>query len=45
MLTVLAKTNKLYSFKHHGFCQSMDTLRDKEMLEKTITTQKIPWIK
>ena len=31
-----AKKKKLYAFKHKGFWQCMDTLRDKEILEKKI---------
>ena len=30
----LAKDNQLYSYKHNGFWKPMDTLRDKEVLEK-----------
>ena len=36
--------NGLYSFKHYGFWQSMDTLRDKELLENLISQDIIPWI-
>ena len=31
------------AFKHHGFWQCMDTLRDKELLEKMIKYKKNPW--
>ena len=27
---------KLFAFKHHGFWQCMDTVRDKEILEKKL---------
>ena len=30
------KKKQLLAFKHHGFWQCMDTLRDKEILEKKI---------
>ena len=45
ILTELAKNGKLYSYKHYGFWQSMDTLRDKEYLEKLFLEKQIPWIK
>ncbi len=32
----LASNNQLNAFLHHGFWQCMDTLRDKEILEKCI---------
>ena len=34
-LTTLGKKKKLYAFKHNGFWQCMDTLRDKELLDKS----------
>lgn len=43
----LASSNQLMAFKHHGFWQSMDTLRDKELLTKMVTsssTEKPPWL-
>ena len=30
----ISKRKQLYAYKHHGFWQCMDTLRDKELLEK-----------
>ena len=30
----IVRTNKMYVFKHNGFWQCMDTLRDKMYLEK-----------
>ena len=33
------------AFKHFGFWQCMDTMRDKKVLDKLILTQKSPWIK
>ena len=30
----IGKRRKLFAFKHHGFWQCMDTVRDKEILEK-----------
>jgi glucose-1-phosphate cytidylyltransferase len=31
------------AFKHEGFWQPMDTLRDKQYLEKLWETNKAPW--
>ena len=39
-----AKINRLYSYKHYGFWQSMDTLRDKELLEDLISIKNTPWL-
>ena len=39
----LASEKKLTAFKHNGFWQSMDTLREKELLEKLWQTKKAPW--
>ncbi len=35
-LQTISKRNQLYAFKHTGFWQCMDTLRDKEILEKEL---------
>ena len=35
-LEKICKKNKLGAFKHYGFWQCMDTLRDKEILEDAI---------
>lgn len=43
----LALSSNLMAFKHHGFWQSMDTLRDKESLTKMSTSsanEKVPWL-
>lgn len=40
----LAKEGQLDCYKHEGFWQCMDTLRDKEKLEKLIAENKAPWI-
>ena len=40
----LAKDGQLDCFKHEGFWQCMDSLRDKERLEKVIAEGKAPWI-
>ena len=40
-MTKLVKDNQLSAFKHKGFWACMDTLRDKEELEKKIIEQKL----
>ncbi len=42
-LTKLAKDNQLASYKHEGFWQPMDTLRDKNLLEALWASRKAPW--
>lgn len=44
-LEKLAKENQLMSYMHKGFWQCMDSVREKEMLEKMIAMDKAPWIK
>ena len=39
----LAKDNQISSFKHDGFWQPMDTLREKQMLENLWVSNKAPW--
>lgn len=39
----LAAEGRLYAFKHGGFWQSMDTLRDKMLLEEQWATGNAPW--
>lgn len=39
----LARENQLMCYKHDGFWQCMDTLRDKEKLEKLWTSGEAPW--
>lgn len=39
----LADDNQLMAFKHDGFWQPMDTLRDKIYLEKLLGLNKAPW--
>lgn len=43
-LEKLAKTGQLKAFKHDGFWQCMDTLRDREALEWRIQNDQAPWI-
>ena len=42
-LETLAKENKLTAFKHNGFWHPMDTLREKNHLEKLYRSGNIPW--
>ena len=44
-LTQLARDGQLAAFKHEGFWQCMDTIRDRETLEKVYDSGKAPWIK
>jgi glucose-1-phosphate cytidylyltransferase len=39
----LAIDNQLMAFKHEGFWQPMDTLRDKNLLEELLEEGKAPW--
>ncbi len=42
-LESLAKTNNLAAFRHNGFWQPMDTLRDKQLLDEMWVSGKAPW--
>jgi glucose-1-phosphate cytidylyltransferase len=42
-LETLAREGELKAYKHDGFWQCMDTLRDKEYLEKLWAGNKAPW--
>ena len=42
-LETVAKMGQLDAFKHDGFWQCMDTLRDKQLLEKLWETNEAPW--
>jgi glucose-1-phosphate cytidylyltransferase len=44
-LETLANEGQLSAFKHSGFWQPMDTLRDKQLLEKCLEEKKAPWVK
>lgn len=41
----LAKDGELMAYKHTGFWQPMDTLRDKELLEGVLKSGNAPWVK
>ena len=42
-LEKLAKKGELYTYKHYGFWQCMDTLRDKNYLNDLWDADKAPW--
>ena len=42
-LEQLALDGQLMCYKHNGFWQCMDTLRDKQKLETLWNTGKAPW--
>ena len=42
-LSGLAKDNQLFAFKHYGFWQPMDTLREKTMLNELWANGQAPW--
>lgn len=42
-LEELAERNQLISYKHFGFWQCMDTMRDKQKLEELWSCGKAPW--
>jgi len=42
-LTSLARDGQLSAYKHHGFWQPMDTLRDRNHLEELWASGKAPW--
>ena len=44
-LRKLAREKELMAYEHDGFWQPMDTLRDKELLEKLWQDNKAPWKK
>lgn len=39
----LAKDGEIFTYKHHGFWKPMDTLRDKQELQKLWENKKAPW--
>jgi glucose-1-phosphate cytidylyltransferase len=43
-LQKISKLKQLYAFKHKGFWQCMDTMREKKVLEKLIKQKKAPWL-
>ena len=42
-LEKLARQRELMAFKHDGFWQCMDTLRDKKLLDELLAEDKAPW--
>jgi glucose-1-phosphate cytidylyltransferase len=43
-LVNLSKDRQLMAYKHEGFWQPMDTLREKHELEKLISSRNAPWM-
>jgi glucose-1-phosphate cytidylyltransferase len=43
-LRKLAEDRQLMAYKHYGFWQPMDTLREKKELEELIQNNKAPWL-
>lgn len=43
-LKKLAKNRLLNHYKHDGFFQPMDTIRDKQLLEELLASGKAPWV-
>lgn len=44
ILEKISKEDQLIAYKHEGFWQSMDTLRDKTYLDNLVTSNKADWI-
>jgi glucose-1-phosphate cytidylyltransferase len=42
-LETLAKNSELSAYKHHGYWNAMDTLRDKNSMEELWKNNKAPW--
>ena len=42
-LETAAKNGQLMAYKHEGFWQCMDTVREKEQLEKMWSSGQAPW--
>ena len=42
-LQALASQGQLTTYKHHGFWQPMDTLRDRQTLEQLWANGSAPW--
>lgn len=44
ILNKVLSLKKLYAYKHYGYWQCMDTLRDRETLESAINENNAPWM-
>jgi len=44
-LEAMAQEGRLAAYKHYGFWQPMDTLRDKMLLEELLAKGQAPWVK
>lgn len=45
VLSKLAEEHELMSYKHNGFWQCMDTLGEKQILERLYRNHEAPWVK
>ena len=43
-MSLLVKKNELKAYKHSGFWQCMDTMRDKKYLNDILRKKKAKWI-
>lgn len=43
-LEALASAGELMAYRHHGFWQPVDTLREKQLLEQLWTSGEAPWV-
>ena len=43
-LDVIAKEKKLFAYKHNGFWQCMDNIREKEYLDNLCRVNNTPWL-
>jgi glucose-1-phosphate cytidylyltransferase len=41
----ITNDNQLNSYKHHGFWQPMDTIREKSILEEMYQNGEAPWVR
>ncbi len=44
-LISMSSAGELYVYRHEGFWQCMDTLREKQLLEKMLADNKAPWLR
>ena len=43
-LPIIAEQGKLNSYKHSGYWQPVDTIRDLARLEEAISAKRLPWV-
>jgi glucose-1-phosphate cytidylyltransferase len=42
-LETITRNGEMMAYQHHGFWQCMDTMRDRELLEKYWASNEAPW--